>query len=119
MHRKIESFMNMAAEVDGRDGKGGMVHGVRSLGSATLDLAYTAMGSFDIWWEGGCWEWYVSFAWIWFGGTDGGIGMSRRVLLFCWKLGGWLLRPTHPRILIRRLLRMFVWEVGFTWLFGM
>src|SRR5699024_1836228 len=35
-------------------------HGMRSLGSATLDLAYTAMGSFDIWWEGGCWEWYVS-----------------------------------------------------------
>jgi myo-inositol-1(or 4)-monophosphatase len=29
-----------------------MVHGVRSLGSATLDLAYVAMGSFDIWWEG-------------------------------------------------------------------
>jgi fructose-1,6-bisphosphatase/inositol monophosphatase family enzyme len=28
------------------------VHGVRSLGSATLDLAYVAMGSFDIWWEG-------------------------------------------------------------------
>jgi myo-inositol-1(or 4)-monophosphatase len=27
--------------------------------SATLDLAYTAMGAFDIWWEGGCWEWYV------------------------------------------------------------
>jgi len=25
--------------------------------SATLDLAYTAMGAFDIWWEGGCWEW--------------------------------------------------------------
>jgi myo-inositol-1(or 4)-monophosphatase len=59
MHRKIESFVNMAAEIGGRDGKGGMVHGMRSLGSATLDLAYTAMGSFDIWWEGGCWEWYV------------------------------------------------------------
>jgi myo-inositol-1(or 4)-monophosphatase len=57
MHRKIESFVNMAAEVGGRDGRGGMVHGVRSLGSATMDLAYTAMGSFDIWWEGGCWEW--------------------------------------------------------------
>lgn len=28
-----------------------------SLCSATLDLAYTAMGAFDIWWEGGCWEW--------------------------------------------------------------
>lgn len=60
LHRKVESFMNMAAEIGGRDGKGGMVHGVRSLGSATLDLAYTAMGSFDIWWEGGCWEWDVA-----------------------------------------------------------
>jgi myo-inositol-1(or 4)-monophosphatase len=57
MHRKVSSFMNMAAEIGGREGKGGMVHGVRSLGSATLDLAYVAMGAFDIWWEGGCWEW--------------------------------------------------------------
>lgn len=60
MHRKVDSFINMAAEVGGREGKGGMVHGVRSLGSATLDLAYTAMGAFDIWWEGGCWEWDVA-----------------------------------------------------------
>ena len=59
LHRKVESFVNMAAEIGGRGGKGGMVHGVRSLGSATLDLAYTAMGSLDIWWEAGCWEWYV------------------------------------------------------------
>ncbi|KUI59664.1 Protein QA-X [Cytospora mali] len=58
--RKLESFTNMAVELGGRGGKGGMVHGVRSLGSATLDLAYTAMGSFDIWWEGGCWEWDVA-----------------------------------------------------------
>lgn len=57
LHRKVESFVNMAAERSGRDGRGGMVHGVRSLGSATMDLAYTAMGAFDIWWEGGCWEW--------------------------------------------------------------
>lgn len=60
LHRKIESFVNMAAELGGRNGRGGMVHGVRSLGSATLDLAYIAMGSFDIWWEGGCWEWYAT-----------------------------------------------------------
>ncbi|KAK1765453.1 inositol monophosphatase [Phialemonium atrogriseum] len=60
MYRKVESFVNMAAEIGGRQGKGGMVHGMRSLGSATLDLAYTAMGSFDIWWEGGCWEWDVA-----------------------------------------------------------
>ena len=60
LHRKIESFVNMAAEIGGRNGRGGMVHGVRSLGSATLDLAYVAMGAFDIWWEGGCWEWDVA-----------------------------------------------------------
>jgi len=60
MYRKQESFLNMAAEVGGRNGKGGMVHGVRMLGSATMDLAYTAMGAFDIWWEGGCWEWDVA-----------------------------------------------------------
>ncbi|CAK1360019.1 unnamed protein product [Cercospora beticola] len=56
MHRKVSSFINMAAELGGRQGKGGMVHGVRSLGSATLDLCYVAMGGFDIWWEGGCWS---------------------------------------------------------------
>ncbi|TKA83848.1 Protein qutG [Friedmanniomyces simplex] len=60
LQRKVESFVNMAAEIGGRDGKGGMVHGVRSLGSATLDLAYCAMGAVDIWWEGGCWEWDVA-----------------------------------------------------------
>ncbi|KAN0106101.1 inositol monophosphatase [Hyaloscypha variabilis] len=60
MWRKVNSFVNMAAEIGGRGGKGGMVHGVRSLGSATLDLAYIAAGSFDIWWEGGCWEWDVA-----------------------------------------------------------
>ncbi|KXT05277.1 hypothetical protein AC579_7452 [Pseudocercospora musae] len=60
MHRKVNSFMNLAAELGGRDGLGGMVHGVRSLGSATLDLCYIATGGFDIWWEGGCWEWDVA-----------------------------------------------------------
>ncbi|KAF5245335.1 hypothetical protein FAUST_1810 [Fusarium austroamericanum] len=60
LSRKIESFVNLASERNGRGGKGGMVHGVRSLGSATLDLAYVAMGSLDIWWEGGCWEWDVA-----------------------------------------------------------
>lgn len=75
LHRKVESFVNMATEIGGRQEKGGMVHGIRSLGrcvqsvkshtymlthqSATLDLAYVASGAFDIWWEGGCWEWWV------------------------------------------------------------
>ncbi|KAF8537012.1 inositol monophosphatase [Trichophaea hybrida] len=60
LYRKSETFLNMAAQIGGRGGKGGMVHGVRSLGSAALDLAYTATGAFDIWWEGGCWEWDVA-----------------------------------------------------------
>lgn len=25
-----------------------------------MDLAYVATGAFDIWWEGGCWEWYIT-----------------------------------------------------------
>ncbi|KAF2725010.1 inositol monophosphatase [Polychaeton citri CBS 116435] len=60
LHCKIASFVNMAAETSGREGKGGMVHGIRSLGSAAMDLAYCAMGAFDLWWEGGCWEWDVA-----------------------------------------------------------
>lgn len=64
MERKVESFVNMAGEIGGRGGKGGMVHGVRSLGSATLDLAYVACGSLDIWWEGGCWEWFVDILFL-------------------------------------------------------
>lgn len=32
LERKVESFVNLATEVGGRGGKGGMVHGVRSLG---------------------------------------------------------------------------------------
>jgi myo-inositol-1(or 4)-monophosphatase len=32
MTRKVESFVNLATEIGGRGGKGGMVHGVRSLG---------------------------------------------------------------------------------------
>jgi len=32
LERKVESFVNLATELGGRSGKGGMVHGVRSLG---------------------------------------------------------------------------------------
>lgn len=53
LSRKVTSFHNMAAEIGGRGGKGGMVHGVRSLGSATLDCVYVATGAVDIFWEGG------------------------------------------------------------------
>jgi myo-inositol-1(or 4)-monophosphatase len=60
LQRKVESFTTMATERSGRGGLGGHVHGVRSLGSATLDLAYCATGALDIWWEAGCWEWDVA-----------------------------------------------------------
>lgn len=32
LRKKINSFVNLATEIGGRGGKGGMVHGVRSLG---------------------------------------------------------------------------------------
>ncbi|KAK6829603.1 inositol monophosphatase [Apiospora arundinis] len=56
LHRKVDSFLTMAAEPAGGEARR---DGAR-LGSATLDLAYVAMGAFDIWWEGGCWEWDVA-----------------------------------------------------------
>lgn len=53
LQRKVDSFINMATDY---------CHGVRSLGSASLDLCFVASGAFDIWWEGGCWEWDVAGA---------------------------------------------------------
>lgn len=38
LHRKAESFINMAAEIGGRCGKGGMVHGMRSLGRCVIKV---------------------------------------------------------------------------------
>ena len=37
----------------------GLVHGVRSLGCASLDIMQIAKGEADMFWEIGCWEWYV------------------------------------------------------------
>ncbi len=40
LYRKVDIFFNMAAKTGGREGKGGMVHGVRSLGRATAVLSF-------------------------------------------------------------------------------
>ena len=40
-----------------------MVHSIRSLGSAALNLAYVAAGQTDVFWEGGCWAWDVAAGW--------------------------------------------------------
>lgn len=62
LSRKIASFVNMAAQMG--ESLPGMCHGVRSMGSASLDLCFVATGAFDIWWEGGCWEWDVCAGFI-------------------------------------------------------
>lgn len=42
---------------------GAMVHSLRSLGSAALNLAAVAAGQMDMYWEGGCWAWDVCAGW--------------------------------------------------------
>lgn len=43
---------------------GAMAHGFRSVGSAALNLCYTAAGFTDAYWEGGCWAWDVCAGWV-------------------------------------------------------
>lgn len=42
---------------------GAMVHGLRSLGSAALNLCAVAAGEVDLYWEGGCYAWDVCAGW--------------------------------------------------------
>lgn len=41
-----------------------MVHSLRSLGSAALNLCAVAAGGIDVYWEGGCWAWDVCAGWV-------------------------------------------------------
>lgn len=41
-----------------------MVHSIRSLGSAALNLCAVAAGFQDLYWEGGCWAWDVCAGWV-------------------------------------------------------
>lgn len=43
---------------------GAMAHGLRSLGSAALNLCAVAAGQLDAYWEGGCWAWDVCAGWV-------------------------------------------------------
>lgn len=40
-----------------------MVHSLRSLGSAALNLCAVAAGHIDVYWEGGCYAWDVCAGW--------------------------------------------------------
>lgn len=42
---------------------GAMVHSLRSLGSAALNLCAVAEGALDVYWEGGCYAWDVCAGW--------------------------------------------------------
>ncbi|KYK59633.1 hypothetical protein DCS_00766 [Drechmeria coniospora] len=57
---KADVFKQLAAS--GEDG-GSMVHSLRSMGSAALNLAAVAAGQLDAYWEGGCWAWDVCAGW--------------------------------------------------------
>lgn len=47
-----------------REEGGAMVHSLRSLGSAALNLCAVACGTMDVYWEAGCWAWDVAAGWV-------------------------------------------------------
>ena len=53
---KTATFANLGKRKE--DG-GAMVHSLRSLGSAALNLCSLAAGTMDVYWEAGCWAWDV------------------------------------------------------------
>lgn len=55
---KTKTFTALGGE------NGGMVHSIRSLGSAALNACAVASGSLDAYWEGGCWAWDIAAGWI-------------------------------------------------------
>ncbi|KAK0704244.1 hypothetical protein B0T21DRAFT_320750 [Apiosordaria backusii] len=57
---KLEVYKKLTAS----KGTGGAMAGaVRSMGSAALNICYTAAGVMDIYWEGGCYAWDVAAGW--------------------------------------------------------
>lgn len=50
---------------------GAMVHGIRSLGSAELNLCGVASGHLDVYWETGCYAWDVCAGWVILGEAGG------------------------------------------------
>lgn len=57
---KTEVFTKLCA---GKSRGGAMVHSLRSMGSAALNLCAVAAGQLDCYWEGGCWAWDVCAGW--------------------------------------------------------
>ncbi|KKY31386.1 putative inositol monophosphatase [Diaporthe ampelina] len=57
---KVETFRRLAAS---KETGGAMVHSLRNLGSAALNLCAVAEGGLDVYWEGGCYAWDVCAGW--------------------------------------------------------
>lgn len=57
---KARTFRKLAAS---KENGGGMIGGMRSLGSAALNLCACAAGQLDMYWEGGCYAWDVAAGW--------------------------------------------------------
>ncbi|OLN97415.1 Inositol monophosphatase 2 [Colletotrichum chlorophyti] len=57
---KAKTFRKLAAT---KESGGAMVHSIRALGSAALNIAAVAAGQLDAYWEGGCWAWDVCAGW--------------------------------------------------------
>lgn len=58
---KVRTFESLGkSKADG----GAMVHSMRCMGSAALNLCAVAAGTLDLYWEGGCWEWDVCAGWV-------------------------------------------------------
>ncbi|KAF2725077.1 inositol monophosphatase [Polychaeton citri CBS 116435] len=58
---KCNTFRRLCAS---KEAGGAMVHGIRSLGSAELNLCAVAAGHIDVYWESGCWAWDVCAGWV-------------------------------------------------------
>ncbi|KAK3687296.1 hypothetical protein B0T22DRAFT_124870 [Podospora appendiculata] len=59
---KARTFRKLTASNE-NGGAGSMVHSLRSLGSAALNICATAAGQVDLYWEGGCYAWDVAAGW--------------------------------------------------------
>ena len=57
---KARTFVKLAAA---KEEGGSMVHSLRSLGSAALNLCAVSAGQLDAYWEGGCYAWDVCAGW--------------------------------------------------------
>lgn len=57
---KSKTFARLCAA---KEEGGAMVHSLRSLGSAALNMCAVAAGQLDAYWEAGCWAWDVCAGW--------------------------------------------------------